>query len=160
VIEDPKFGPICGGFLLRDRSNSGLSHVASPTPPPGLRIVQWTVIDVLAVSTDLFFASRIQSAARAAGRSVRFVSSLEAAAGLRCRLALVDLDAAIDVPAIIALLKSNGAETVVAFGPHLDTQARKVARAAGADRVLAKSKFVVELPRLLMATSGGTVARE
>ena len=38
---------------------------------------------------------------------------------------------------------------VVAFGPHKDLALREQALAAGADRVLANSALMVELPRLL-----------
>ncbi len=104
--------------------------------------------DVVAVVTDLFFQSRISSAARVAGRTIRYVTSVEAIGP--CRLALVDLDATADVLTLIPALKAQGAERVVAFGPHVDTERRKLAREVGADRVLAKSKFVTELPALLM----------
>jgi CheY-like chemotaxis protein len=105
--------------------------------------------EVVAVVTDLFFQSRIAAAARAAGRQVRFVASESAIDGTHGNLALVDLDAAADVLAMIRALKAQGLDSVVAFGPHVDTEARKAARSAGADRVLAKSKFVTELPRLM-----------
>src|ERR1700730_5482992 len=97
--------------------------------------------DVLAVVTDLFFQSRISAAGRAAGRKVRFITD-ETALGelVGYNIALVDLDANVDVPASIGRLKKTSRAPVVAFGPHLDTAARKAARAAGADRVLAKSK--------------------
>jgi CheY-like chemotaxis protein len=114
------------------------------------------VIDVLAVSTDLFFASRIRSAASAAACTLQFVSSVETAGAQAARLALVDLDAALDISTVIRTLKASGVESVVAFGPHLDTARRKAARQAGADRVLAKSKFVTELPHLLATASGQT----
>jgi len=106
--------------------------------------------DVLAVVTDLFFQARISAAARAAGRRVRFVTTLD-------RLpeefgsgpVLVDLDASLDIVAAIERLKSAGAGEIIAFGPHLDTDRRKEARAAGARRVLAKSKFVTDLPAIV-----------
>jgi len=103
--------------------------------------------DVLAVCTDLYFQSRIASAAVAAGRAVRFVKQASDVAPFR--LALVDLDAGAGVPATIAALRRTGNGPVIAFGPHLDTEGRQVARAAGAMRVLAKSKFVKELPRMM-----------
>lgn len=109
--------------------------------------------DVLAVVTDLFFQSRIAAAARASGRRVRFVASEEAIDVERPALALVDLDAQADVMAMIGALKARAIDPVVAFGPHLDTENRKAARAAGADRVLAKSKFVEELPRMMQDLS-------
>jgi CheY-like chemotaxis protein len=101
--------------------------------------------------TDLFFQSRVASAARAAGREVRFAGSLAALEGQPWTLALVDLDARVDVMEAIRVLRSSGSGPVVAFGPHVDTDRRKAARAAGADRVLAKSKFVTVLPDLMQA---------
>lgn len=109
--------------------------------------------DILAVVTDLFFQMRICAAARAAGRRVRFVSSIGGSEP-SFRLALVDLDAASDVVEAIGRLKLVSGAPVVAFGPHLDTASRKAARAAGADRVLAKSKFVTELPHMMNDASG------
>jgi CheY-like chemotaxis protein len=111
------------------------------------------VDDVVAVVTDLFFQSRINAAARKAGRTVRFVSSPSALESVSARLVLVDLDASGDAMEAIRVL-SGGAGRVVAFGPHVDTEGRKAARAAGASRVLAKSKFVTELPRLMAPREG------
>jgi CheY-like chemotaxis protein len=109
--------------------------------------------DVVAVVTDIFFQSRINVAAKPADRQIRFVASVDDLSGVReYDLALVDLDARLDVLAAIRALKERGSGPVVAFGPHLDTEGRKAARAAGADRVLARSKFVLELPRLLTRT--------
>jgi CheY-like chemotaxis protein len=106
--------------------------------------------DVVAVVTDLFFQSRIATAARHAQRQVRFVTSEPALLDLHnFAAALVDLDARTDVLGMIRALKERAAGPVIAFGPHLDTEKRKAARAAGADRVLAKSKFVTELPALM-----------
>ena len=113
--------------------------------------------DVVAVITDLFFIVRIRSAAAAAGRTVRFAGNVqELMEGPLPSLVLVDLDAAVDVPGAIRLLKERGAVQIVAFGPHLDTETRKAARTAGADRVLAKSKFVTELPALMQVKSTST----
>jgi DNA-binding response OmpR family regulator len=106
--------------------------------------------DVVAVVTDLFFQSRISSAARHTGRTVRFLTS--GADAREYTLALVDLDAATDVLDAIRRLKAGSSAPVVAFGPHVDTAGRKAARNAGADRVLAKSRFVTELPAILQRT--------
>ncbi len=103
--------------------------------------------DVVAVVTDLFFRVRIVSAARYAGRKVRFLSGSEGSEGHV--LALVDLDAEQDVLSAIRQLKTGTLAPVVAFGPHVDAEGRRAARAAGADRVLAKSRFVTELPVIL-----------
>lgn len=110
--------------------------------------------EILAVVTDLFFQSRIASAARAAGRSVRFEHRLERlSTSTGWDVALVDLDAATDVPSAIAVLAASGRGQIVAFGPHLDTDRRKAARRAGAHRVLAKSKFVTELTHIMNDSS-------
>jgi DNA-binding response OmpR family regulator len=110
--------------------------------------------EVVAVVTDLFFQSRIAAAARHARREVRFVISDSALLDVdNFATALVDLDARTDVLGMIRALKERAVGPVIAFGPHLDTEKRKAARAAGADRVLAKSKFVTELPALLAAQS-------
>jgi DNA-binding NarL/FixJ family response regulator len=114
------------------------------------------VADCLAVATDLYFQSRIAAAARAAGRSVRFIGSdADLATAASAPLAVVDLDANLDVISAIRRLKQLRAY-VVAFGPHMDTSARKAARAAGADRTLAKSKFVTELPGIMRGASAGS----
>lgn len=113
--------------------------------------VEYDVDDVIAVVTDLFFQSRVASAARAAGRQVRFVRTLADLDASSWNLALVDLDAAIDPMAAIGRLRSGASGPIVAFGPHVDTERRKQARGAGADRVLAKSKFVTVLPDLMQA---------
>ena len=112
--------------------------------------------DVVAVVTDLFFQSRVLAAARAADRKVRFVSTPDQLTSLQ--LALVDLDARARVPDMIRMLKERGQGPVVAFGPHMDTEKRRQARSAGADRVLAKSKFVSELPRLMESRGGSSQA--
>lgn len=115
--------------------------------------------DVVVVITDLFFSVRIRSAAAAAGRTVRFAGTLEDLnEAPTASVALVDLDAAVDVPRAIRLLKERGTLQIVAFGPHLDTEKRKAARIAGADRVLAKSKFVTELPALMQVEGASTLS--
>jgi CheY-like chemotaxis protein len=107
--------------------------------------------DVVAVVTDLFFQSRISAAARHTGREVRFLTAdLDSTV---FALALVDLDATVDVLAAIRRLKAESSAPVVAFGPHVDTAGRKAAREAGADRVLAKSRFVTELPTILQKSA-------
>lgn len=114
--------------------------------------------DILAVCTDLYFQSRILAAARAAGRQVRFVTS-SGDLGTPS-LALIDLDAQADVMSLIGAFKPAMRGPIVAFGPHLDTGRRKAARAAGADRVLAKSRFVEVLPDLVRAGPPADVAED
>jgi CheY-like chemotaxis protein len=110
---------------------------------------------VIAVVSDLIFGARIRSAAQDAGASASFVRNtaalFEAAAG--ADMILLDLDTRwLDAPAAIAALKQNPATSgvdIVAFGPHVAADALTAARAAGADRVLARSAFVRVLPDLM-----------
>lgn len=112
---------------------------------------------ILALAADLLFASRIRAVAESAGRSVTLVRSadaaIEAVTAGAIRLAFLDLEArAIDVPALIRRIRAvPNAPHIVAFGRHTSTESLAAARAAGADRVLARSAFVRELPELLSA---------
>lgn len=112
---------------------------------------------VVALVADLLFASRIRGAAAAVGVRVQTVGTpaalRKAVADARPRLVLVDLDARVgDAPAAIAEVKGEageGAVRIVAFGSHLERDALLAARSAGADRVMARSAFVRELPAIL-----------
>lgn len=122
----------------------------------------------MALVADLLFASRIRGAAAAVGVPVITVGTAAALKRLieeqRPRLVVVDLDARLgDAAALIAELKATpGLEPLrlVAFGSHLESEALLAARAAGADRVMARSAFVRELPSILLgidiATPGST----
>jgi CheY-like chemotaxis protein len=114
---------------------------------------------VVAVVPDLMFASKIRGAAVQAGVAVVFVRSapelLERAAG--ARLVLLDLETRwLDAgTAIRALKQEANAARVVAFASHVLGEILTAARGAGADRVLARSAFVRELPDLLNTVAAG-----
>ena len=107
---------------------------------------------VLGVMTDLMFVVRVGDAVRRAGRRPMFVGSLErmrvqAAEGPV--LAIVDLACVAGEPiAAIRELKGLGIP-VVAFGAHVDVEALRAAREAGADKTMPRSKFVQELEALV-----------
>lgn len=113
---------------------------------------------VLALVTDLIFGSKIKGTARAAGAAVELVRRpaelLEAAARLQPRLVIIDLEAPGMDAAVIAELK-GATETrsipVVAYGSHVRADVLSAARTAGADRVLARSGLVQQLPALMGA---------
>jgi CheY-like chemotaxis protein len=110
---------------------------------------------VVAAVADLIFGARIRAAADDAGRTLVFARTpaqlADAATG--ASLVLLDLDARwLDAPASIRALRGDRASSgvrIVAFGSHVRTEAIAAAREAGADRVLARSAFVKELPALL-----------
>ena len=110
---------------------------------------------IVAVVNDLMFGSRIRAAAQQAGVNAVFVRNAVdlSARASAADLVVLDLDTRwLDAPAAIGSLKADPATAavqIVAFGPHVDGDALTAARAAGADRVLARSAFVKLLPDLL-----------
>lgn len=112
---------------------------------------------VLALVADLLFASKVKGTAAAVGVEARIVRRREDLLGEARRepprLILLDLEApGLDAAELIEELKADaalGKVPVVAFGSHVRGEALMAARAAGADRVLARSAFVRELPGLL-----------
>lgn len=112
---------------------------------------------MVAAAADLLFSARIRSAAEAAGVPLVLLRSGEdvvrRAGEAGARLVLLDLDARwLDAPAVIGALKADAATAaipVVAYVSHVREDAIAAARAAGADRVLARSAFVQLLPGLL-----------
>ena len=114
---------------------------------------------ILAAVDDLMFSSRISTAAKAVGATIRFTRSVEAvidaARETRPALVILDLNSARTQPLeILAALKADpllAAIPTVGFVSHVDTPTIEAAREAGADRVLARSAFVEQLPQLLQA---------
>lgn len=112
---------------------------------------------ILVAVDDLMFASRISSAAKAAGVEIRFARSPQAIAdAVRAhapRLVILDLNSrGINPLAAVAALKGDAALSatpIVGFVSHVQADLIAQARAAGVDRVMARSAFVTELPQLL-----------
>lgn len=117
---------------------------------------------ILALPGDLMFASKIRATAQATGAVVgvhaRPAALLDAARRHPPRLVLIDLDArSWDPTALVRDLKQDertAAVRVVAFVSHVRQDAIDAARSAGADRVLARSAFVRELPAILTDAGG------
>ena len=115
---------------------------------------------ILAAVDDLLFSSRIRAAARQVAVEVRFARSPEAVLEqVRVHLPvllLVDLDCARVRPLeTIAAVKADAVSAsvcVVGFVSHVHADLVEAARAAGADRVMARSTFVANLPGLLAGT--------
>jgi hypothetical protein len=114
---------------------------------------------ILYFAADLLWATRIRSAAEGLGiavRPVRDIAMLQARLGdSPVRGVVVDLDggdAAID---LIAHLRKPGhagtyaAIRIVAWGPHVEVEKLRAAKAAGADAVMARGAFSRALPRVL-----------
>jgi CheY-like chemotaxis protein len=113
---------------------------------------------LLAAVDDLMFSSRISTTAKAVGVPFQFARSLDAVlAGARAtpppHLIVIDLNSARIRPLeVIAALKADPVLAViplVGFVSHVDGATIEAARAAGIDRVLARSAFVEQLPTLI-----------
>jgi CheY-like chemotaxis protein len=116
---------------------------------------------ILAVVEDIFFLAKLQGTARQLGVTVDSI----APDGLQDSLAqnganaiLLDLNHRFGkVIAAIEAVKKNPATRavpVVAFLSHVQTDLAQAARAAGCDRVMARSAFSQQLPQLLQELSG------
>lgn len=118
---------------------------------------------IIALVADLFFASKVRGTANAAGVAAETVGTAERLLTRvqehSPRLVLIDLDhRATDGAALIRRLKadpSSAGITIIAFAAHVQREAILAARDAGADRVLARSAFVRELPMLMKAAARG-----
>ena len=107
---------------------------------------------IVAVVTDLLFQSRLREQARALGYDLVVAETLDAVrAALAGSPALVVLDlhvSGIDWRRAVDAAKER-AVPVLAFGRHTEAQLLRSAREAGCDRVVPRSTFVEELPRLI-----------
>ncbi len=116
---------------------------------------------IVALVTDLIFATKIASTARSLGVEVANVRTLDQLTErLSCNhdaLVLIDLEAPdLDPIHAIELCKqSEHQPRTIAFGSHVRTDLLGAARRAGADEVLARSGFVGRLPSMLQAVSSG-----
>ena len=111
------------------------------TPPAG-------PLPILALVRDLLFASKITATAGSLGTCVQVVRDPAKLAGQAGNRLIVDLNLDGAIEAARAWKTATGGETV-GFVSHVDTATIDRARAAGVDRVLARSRFVEVLPQLL-----------
>lgn len=112
---------------------------------------------ILAVVDDLFFIVKINDAAKRAGMLVEFLKSeqdlLDKALAEPPALVIVDLNCTSARPLpLISKLKCDGAlkgVSVIAFVSHVQGELKMQAQGAGADMVLARSAFSINLPQIL-----------
>ncbi|MCZ7574657.1 MAG: hypothetical protein M5U01_39405 [Ardenticatenaceae bacterium] len=111
-------------------------------------------LTILSLVNDLFFSVRVETALGGAGYRVVGASDEQVAEVVRREhpaLVIVDIGGfGLDWESAIRAVKvARPAVPVLAFGSHMDLGARQRALAAGADRVVAKSKFVESLTDLV-----------
>lgn len=112
---------------------------------------------ILAVVDDLFFVVKISDAARRAGMVAEFLKSetdiVAKALAERPSMVIIDLNCSSLQPVpLIEALKSKPelkGVSVVAFVSHIQGELKMQAQNAGADMVLARSAFSLNLPQIL-----------
>jgi len=121
---------------------------------------------ILALEKDLFFSVKIRDTLRHHGMEVTIVRTLSAfmqrlAVTGEEKPALVIVDTAttgVDWEAAIRQTRKHGFP-VLAFGSHMDLEARAKALQAGAQRVVANSKFTSDMPGLVQRMLSEPAAR-
>ncbi len=117
---------------------------------------------ILALVEDLFFAAKIIETAKLVGADIEMVANGEAllrrSVEARPSLVIVDLNApgAGRGEAIRQFKTNSGLATipVIGFLSHVQVELAEAATKAGCDRVLPRSKFTAELPRILRDHEG------
>lgn len=112
-----------------------------------LNIAMPDALPILVLVRDLIFSTRISTTARAAGIEIRMIRDPAKLPGQAGRLLIVDLNLAGAIEAAGAWRTDTA--PVVGFVSHVDAQTAARAKAAGIDRVMARSRFVEILPQLL-----------
>lgn len=111
---------------------------------------------ILALEKDLFFAVKIRDTLRHHDMEVKtarnlqiFEQGLQAEGSEKPALVIVNIATqGVDWEAAIRQARDAG-YPVLAFGSHMDLEARAKALAAGAQRVVANSKFTSDMPGLV-----------
>src|SRR5579884_3776064 len=109
---------------------------------------------ILALEKDLFFAVKMRDTLRHHDMPVTTVRTLAAfeqqlAAEPKPALAIVNIaTSGVDWEAAIRAARAQGLP-VLAFGSHMDLDAREKALQAGAQKVVANSRFTSDMPGLI-----------
>lgn len=109
---------------------------------------------VIALPADLIFGARIRATAEALGASVIIARSpedlLAKLRGMETRLVILDLDRrGLDITDAVKQIKAASSAPLLAYVSHTNEAAIREARAAGADKVIARGAFAQQLPELL-----------
>lgn len=113
-------------------------------------------MNILALEKDLFFAVKIRDTLRhhemevtTARTLMDFEQRLSSDSDRRPALVIINIATkGVDWEAAIRAARASGLP-VLAFGSHMDLEARAKALQAGAQKVVANSKFVSDMPGLV-----------
>ena len=103
----------------------------------------------IVLNRDLLFGSRIRSALPRLGLESRFVATAEQFVAAMSQepnsvaIGIIDMNGAIswDVIREARTLGDAGLVPTLAFGPHVDIEGRRAARAAGVTRIVSNGQF-------------------
>ena len=103
----------------------------------------------IVLNRDLLFGSRIRSALARLGLESRFVATAEQFVGAlsqepnKVAIGIIDMNGAISWDAIreVGLRVDYGLAPTLAFGPHVDIEGRRAAKAAGVTRIVSNGQF-------------------
>ena len=109
------------------------------------------------LNRDLLFGSRIRSALSSLGLEARFVSTAEQFVGAlhqesgSVAIGIVDMNGAVSWNVIREELSGANAGGVptLAFGPHVDVEGRRAAKAAGVTRIVSNGQFHADMAGLI-----------
>jgi hypothetical protein len=101
------------------------------------------VARVVSIASDLLLASRVEAMLSAAGHEVTLSSTLNEAPLEGVDLLVADLDDG-NPEALVGL-----GIPVLGYYSHVNTETKRVAEAAGVDRVVPRSRMARELPQLV-----------
>ncbi len=109
---------------------------------------------VIALPADLIFGARIRATAEAVGAPVILAKDaadlVAKAGGEEVRLVILDLDRrGLDITNVVQQLKATSSAPILAYVSHVQEDAIREAKAAGADKVIARGSFAKQLPELL-----------
>jgi methylmalonyl-CoA mutase cobalamin-binding subunit len=118
------------------------------SPQPTLAIV---------LNRDLLFGSRIRSALASLGLEGRFVSTAEEFVGALSEQAgsvaigVIDMNGVVAWDVIREALAGadGGVVPTLAFGPHVDIEGRRAAKAAGVTRIVSNGQFNSDMAGLI-----------
>ena len=114
--------------------------------------------EILLISPDLMFTSKVTGTATAVGRRAAVAPNLDSALGRiddETQIVIVDLGMRppLTTDQLSALRARLDPEAqLIAYGSHVDVDLLESAAAAGCDPVLPRSEFVRRLPELLKGT--------
>lgn len=111
-------------------------------------------IDGFLLTRDLMFTSKVTGTAAALGLRIAVIGDLSDLERRvlqdRPRAVFVDLNwAELDPRDVLSRLTQQPRPVVIAFGSHVDVDRLELARQAGCDDVLPRSRFSATLPELL-----------